>query len=245
VERPVLTRPRARASSRSQIAAATALAAAALALGTGLAGCLRGTSFACASDVDCTGSVPGHCEPVGFCSFPDGSCGAGGSRFGDLSGDYAGKCVGEIGPDGGIDAPGDGLDGPTAGCPATYAALPGIATHVYRGVPAAGTWTAQRSTCTDEGGYLAEPADAAELAAVNLLAGAIAIWVGLTDQDLEGTFVTGRGAAPLFEPMLPWATGEPDDAPQGGADCVFSSATGKYADDRCSTIRRAVCECEP
>jgi hypothetical protein len=132
-------------------------------------------------------------------------------------------------------------DGPPAACPATYMALPGVATHVYRAIPAAQTWGVQRNACTADGGYLVEPDDAAELAAVNMLAGAVEIWIGITDQATEGTFLTGRGAAPAF---LPWETGQPDDAPQGGADCVRSSATGTYADDRCNTTRRAVCECE-
>ena len=238
-----------RTSSRWQIAAA---AAALVALGAGLGGCLRSTTFACTSDVDCTGSAPGRCEPVGFCSFADGSCAAG-RRFGDHAGSYSDRCVGELGSDGGIDAPGDGMidaridamiDAPPAGCPATYAALPGVAAHVYRAIPAAGIWTTQRTACTADGGYLVEPDDAAELAAVNMLAGAVEIWVGLSDLATEGTFVTGRGAAPAY---VLWEAGEPDNLPQqgGGGDCVRSSATGTYADDRCSTPRRAVCECEP
>lgn len=208
-----------------------------------LASCLHGTSFMCARDDQCTGAAGGRCEPqINYCSFTDTSC-ASGSRFGDQSGPYAGKCVGEVGgPDGAIDGAIDGnIDTPPSRC-SGYVALAGIATHVYRGIPNTGTWTSQNGACTAEGGYLAEPNDAAELAAINMLAGAIEIWVGVSDQATEGTFLTGRGAAATF---LPWEAAEPDNLPTGGADCVRSSATGMYADDRCSTVRRAVCECEP
>ena len=239
--------PRAEPGTRSRIVASGCwLAGAALTAAAGaavLASCLHGTSFMCARDDQCTGAAGGRCElQVGYCSFSDGSC-ASGSRFGDHSGSYAGKCVGEEGgPDGAIDGATDGMiDTPMARC-AGYAALSGIATHVYRGIPGAATWTSQSSTCMAEGGYLAEPDDDTELVAINMLAGAIEIWVGVSDQTTEGTFVTSRGAAATF---LPWETGEPDNAPAGGADCVRSSATGMYADDRCSTLRRAVCECEP
>jgi hypothetical protein len=236
---------------RSRLAASGYwLAGAALTVAAGaamLASCLRSTSFRCTGDAQCTGAAGGRCElQIGYCSFSDGSC-ASGSRFGDQSGPYAGKCVGEEGgPDGAIDAAVDGTDGtidtPPVGCPGTYAPLAGVATHVYRVITAAGTWTSQRATCMAENGYLAEPDDVAELAAINMAAGPNEIWVGVTDQAVEGTFVTGRGGAVTF---LPWTTGEPDNMPAGGADCVFSSATGMYADDRCSTLRRAVCECEP
>jgi hypothetical protein len=227
-------------SPRSALAAPALLAAA---LGAGAAGCLRNPAFTCERDSQCTGNTIGRCETgLGFCSFSDGSC-TSGFRFGDHSGAYSGQCVGENGIDAGIDAPTDGsIDGPLVGCPGTYAALPGVATHVYRVINALQPWATQRSACTGENAYLVEPDDATELAAVNMAAGANEIWIGVTDQATEGVFVTSRGAAVTF---LPWEAGQPDDQPQPGADCVRSSATGTYADDRCSTTRRAVCECEP
>jgi len=67
-------------------------------------GCLRSNgSFHCTSNADCaSGGTAGTCESVGFCSFADGSC-PNGSRFGGLSGEYAGQCVGAR--DGGVDVP--------------------------------------------------------------------------------------------------------------------------------------------
>jgi hypothetical protein len=53
-------------------------------------GCSAG-AFACADDAQCGDA--GHCEPEGWCSFPDESC-PGGRRFGAHSGDgLGGACV--------------------------------------------------------------------------------------------------------------------------------------------------------
>ena len=206
-----------------------ALAAAlAAALAPGLAGCLRGTSFTCERDDQCTGSPAGRCEANGYCSFPDESC-ASGSRFGEHSGPLASQCVAE--------AP--GIDAHT--CPPAYVSFPGFASHLYRLINTAATWSVQSTACSSEGAYLAEPDSAAELNALRTLAGGNELWIGISDRATEGTFLTTRLAAPAY---LPWETGQPDDAPTG-ADCVRSSATATYADDRCTTLRQAACECEP
>ena len=73
---------------------ALALVTAALA-----AACLRSPSYQCASAAQCAqGGVTGRCEPSGFCSLPDPSCGDG-YRWADGS-PMAGACVGAGGPDG-------------------------------------------------------------------------------------------------------------------------------------------------
>lgn len=213
-------------SARAAATTAALIAAAAVPF----AGCLRSTTFECTSNADCTGSPPGTCEPAGYCSFPDTSCETG-RRFGDHSGPVSGQCVGAAGGDGGIDA--------QSACNG-YTALPSIATHRYRVITTTAAWATQRTTCTADGGYLVEPSGTAEMMAVTMLAGAVELWVGVTDQATELTFLTGRGAPATF---LPWEASQPDDAPTG-ADCVRSSATGTYADDRCTTARRAVCECD-
>jgi hypothetical protein len=69
-----------------------------------LAGCLRSAAFPCSQDSECVrAGEPGVCESTGFCSFADGSC-EGGRRYGDLSGKFAGQCVGG-------NVPGDGSNG--------------------------------------------------------------------------------------------------------------------------------------
>ena len=63
--------------------------------------CLRSTQFTCASTAEC--GTDGVCEANSFCSFTDATCPMG-RRYGELSGPFAGKCVGEEpGIDGGID----------------------------------------------------------------------------------------------------------------------------------------------
>ena len=224
-------------SPPASLTAAPAWWAAALtaALAAAPAGCLRNPAFACEIDAQCTGKTAGVCvTAVGYCAFNDGTCSSG-TRFGEHAGPYSGQCVGATGDDAGIDG------ALPEGCIGAYAALPGIATHKYRLITTLTSWSAQATTCASERAYLVEPDDAAELAALNMLAGAVELWVGVSDQATEGTFVYGRGGAVTF---LPWENNQPDDAPQPGADCVRSSATGTYADDKCVTARRTVCECE-
>ena len=68
------------------------------------------SEFACTDDVQCQAQGgAGRCEATGFCSFPDESCGPGGSRYGELAGGLSNQCVnGEPPPDG----PGPEPDGP-------------------------------------------------------------------------------------------------------------------------------------
>lgn len=76
-------------------------------VGAAGAGCLRSTQFRCAEDSDCArGGAIGRCESVGYCSFDDASC-DGGRRYGELSGPYAGQCIGDVTmpDDAGVDAP--------------------------------------------------------------------------------------------------------------------------------------------
>ena len=207
--------------------------AAVLAIGL-CGGCLRPTSFTCATNAECAG---GTCEDVGFCSFSDSAC-AGGNRFGEFSGPFAGQCVGESGIDAGADATDATLDA-AAAC-TSYLTLPD-APHRYRSIATNASWFSQRTSCAADGGYLAIPDDLVELTAITTLAGTSPSWVGLTDDATEGTFVTVLGAVATF---LPWDTGEPNDTP-GAADCVRASPAHQLADDRCTTARAAICECEP
>lgn len=69
-----------------------------------LAGCWSPReAFVCASAVECqAGGASGTCEPNGYCSYADGSCGAGRRYGGGAGGGLAGICVGdEPGGDGG------------------------------------------------------------------------------------------------------------------------------------------------
>lgn len=228
--------------------------------------CMKPGLFECSLDTECSyASGHGTCEPNGRCSFPDPSCPSG-RRFGALSGPVANECVEHGAPhDGGVDVP-DGhslvdagpdalvdaavdaaidapIDAPPQECPTTYAPIDGLpTTHVYRVLPSAASWTSQRDACAADPGttYLAIPDDLAELQALLALAGAD-VWIGISDTQTEGTFVTVKGTAP---PFLPWAPGEPNN--MGNQDCVRTiGAAGQVETLTCGTAANAICECEP
>jgi hypothetical protein len=205
------------------------------------AGCLRPTEFKCAGDSQC--GSDGVCQASGYCSFTDMGC-ASGQRYGEYAGSSSGQCVEASMPmvDGGVDMMVDAFV--PGNCPATYMALPNAGSHVYRLTNNAQQWVTQRDRCNADGAYLAIPDNVGELQAITTAAAAARTWVGITDFQNEGTFVTVRGATPTF---LPWAATEPDNpGGAGGEDCVsalMSSPT--IATDRCSSSFPAVCECEP
>lgn len=211
-----------------------------------LAGCLRDTSFRCATSSDC--GAGGTCQTdVGFCSEPDPAC-ASGFRFGSSAGSYANECVGGGGqPDAGVDASTGGdasIDAPVpAGCPSGYNTINGgQGTHRYQLINMAENWGTQRAFCaaTSSSAYLAIPDDQSELDAIQTLGAAPQVWVGITDSAMENTWRNVKGVVQTF---LPWNTGQPDDAGPG-EDCVITQGN-KLSDERCSTKFRAVCECEP
>jgi hypothetical protein len=200
------------------------------------AGCLRSTEFHCTTDTDC--GANGVCQSVGFCSFPDATCG---QRFGDASGPYAGQCVSaNVGSDAGIDA---AVDSPApSGCDG-FTAIAGQP-HLYKMIATTADWNTQHDGCAgaSSSAYLAIPDDATELTALDTFAGAVATyWIGIGDMGQEGVYVTVKGATATF---LPWATGEPDNAMN--SDCVSAiTAAAQFQDDRCMTHESAICECEP
>jgi hypothetical protein len=208
-----------------------------------VSGCLKEAAFECTSDPQCTrGGTQGTCEAVGFCSFPDRTC-ASGRRFGDVSGMYTQRCVGDheggadVAIDGGFAVP-DGLE-----CPVGYAILTGAPDHAYRRISTAAAWQNQVTACRDEGAnvYLAIPDSETELRAILTFASSD-VWVGISDVAVEASYVTVHDTVPGF---LPWAAGQPDDS-GGGSDCVQAlSASATYDDRRCSNSVIAVCECEP
>ena len=206
---------------------------------TGSAGCLKGTVFECATNIDCGA---GNCELTGYCSFADTGCESG-WRYGEHSADLSGTCVGAETPDGPPGQPDAAIDasidaGPDL-CPTTYAFLGGGLNHKYRLLGTVLTKNQQETVCQGDGAYLAIPDDANELTQVTGLSGNI--WVGVSDQVTENMWLTSLGATATF---LPWATGEPDD--QGpGEDCVMATATLLYYDERCGDRHPAVCECVP
>ncbi len=210
-----------------------------------LAGCLRKTEFKCQTSDQC--STGGVCEmTTGYCSFADAEC-PDGRRYGGLSGDLAGECVGGGGGSGVVDAGIDGtlIDGAPGGCPSNYAALPSAGTHVYRVLTTTATWSVQKGLCSADGGraYLAVPNDQAELTALMTAANQVHAWVGIDDQGAEGTYVTANGGT--FSPTDPlWDTNEPNNMPfngNGASDCVSGvKTTNQVADTKCNETYTAI-----
>jgi Lectin C-type domain len=206
---------------------------------TASVGCLRSTEFRCFQNSDC-GAI-GVCEPVGYCSVPNTDCAGTGRSFSDSAGQgLSSTCVPAGGPgrDAGVDAP---IDGPVnTRCPAPYAAVAGSA-HLYKRLPNT-MWNAARDECKrgNTSAYLAVPDDATELMNLATVAMATPFWIGLDDQQQNGTFMTQKGVAATF---LPWANNQPDA--NGGKDCVQAISDTQIATEKCNMMRTAVCECEP
>lgn len=224
----------------------------ACALASSSVACLRATAFHCETSADC--GAGGTCQAdVGGCSVIDDDCPSQ-QRYGDSAGGLAGQCVPVSGT---IDAslPADAppidappIDAPPAGCPADYDELVGgQAGHRYRLVTTTASWTDQRDGCAGAGAnvYLAIPGDADELAALVELATSTQLWVGITDQVTEGTWLDVKGAPQTF---LPWAITRPNTSPNNIDDCVIAIGFGAaptIRDGRCSSTQLpAICECE-
>jgi hypothetical protein len=216
-----------------------------------LAGCLRGPDYRCASATDC--GAQGTCQPGGHCSFADPSC-ATGQRFGELSGAFAGQCVGAggdagvthdapIGRDAETDAPhgSDASIDASTSCPGSYASLSGGESgHVYRLITASTDWQTQVDTCAGDSptAYLAIPGNNGELSAIRSLAGANA-WIGIDDITNPGTYVTVLGAAATY---LPWGPGQPDTSQH----CAYAkNMSNRIATAACASPQIGVCECAP
>lgn len=213
-------------------------------LALALGGCLRQTQFQCDTDSAC--GAGGVCESTGFCSFIDKNCDSG-RRYGDSAGANAGQCTSGGGSGSGVVDSGvvdaREIDAPP-GCPASFTTVAGAGTHVYKVIATADSWTKQQTACRafTTNAYLMVPDDAAELAAIDGVAGSAQYWVGINDIANEGVFVNVLNMTQTF---LPWQPPAPDDAGPG-EDCVEAiSASNKLNDDRCNLARTAVCECAP
>ena len=116
--------------------------------------------------------------------------------------------------------------------------------HFYRLVTSSAEWNPARTTCEDDGAYLVVIGDQAENDHVRSLSGNGNLWIGLSDQDDEDTFVWANGVE-LDEDndFASWNNGEPNN--QGEEDCVEMRGNGSWNDSSCGDRREFVCECDP
>ncbi|MCZ7644597.1 MAG: tandem-95 repeat protein [Planctomycetota bacterium] len=113
--------------------------------------------------------------------------------------------------------------------------------NAYLHVEATVSWYDAKAACEAMGGHLVTIADAEENAFVRSLAGYV-FWIGLTDQETEGTWkwITG-------EPVnyTNWRSGEPNNS--GNEDHANIEADGRWNDlqgDRSTALQPYMCEWE-
>jgi hypothetical protein len=138
-------------------------------------------------------------------------------------------------------------------CPSGYASLDGSRTQ-YRIVETRASWSVAAADCNDDDdelgssdGYthLVVVGDELEKAALTNRVGDNT-WVGLTDVELEGTFVwvtdEDTGGFPIVGDHPPWDRDDPD----GGRteNCVRFKRSYDFEDKRCDEPNRYVCECD-
>jgi len=102
------------------------------------------------------------------------------------------------------------------------------------------TWVNARTICAAEGATLAVPDTGYETLAIATIgsnAGFTETWVGLSDLETEGTWITVLGQPATH---LPWAASEPD----GGtvANCARLTESSVLLDDDCMDKFGFTCE---
>lgn len=144
--------------------------------------------------------------------------------------------------DGGV---GDDAPSSQVACHTDSQYIPNPVTSIrYKAVATATSWTAAQADCASAGGHLVVINDAAEDMYIDSLL-ASEIWIGYSDQAVEGTFVWVAGLTSSYTNWRP--DGNPNDG--GGSepqDCAEIDETGGFwNDDNCPELDPYVCECPP
>jgi hypothetical protein len=139
----------------------------------------------------------------------------------------------------GIDQDCSGLADDDPSCPECYSIVAGPRTYLSCHTPRA--WADARAQCLAEGADLVVLDSPLEESALTAVWAAFAYhncWLGLTDADSEGVFVTVAGELPTW---TPWADGEPNNW-NDAEDCAEHVMTGSWNDLDCLVDRAVVCE---
>lgn len=177
-----------------------------------------------------------------------GSGGNGGGTAGTENSGDAGHVASEGGAPGG--AAGEGGAAPMPRCWDSYPTVVEGLTSRYKVVAPGQPWVVAERDCEADGAHLVVIDDAAEQTYLTSLAQQTTtdngstnelVWLGLTDQTVEGTFewVTGQ---PLS--VSHWSSGEPNNSFGGIEDCAEIRGSGDWNDDHCSARLAYVCECD-
>ena len=116
--------------------------------------------------------------------------------------------------------------------------------HNYLFVNSAMTWTNAKKYCIAQGGHLATISNATENQFVFNLGGQQSTWIGLTDEAVEGTFVSVTGEPVTY---FNWNPGQPDNnfggQPENYVD-FYPGGGGTWNDARAALTVPFVCEFE-
>ena len=102
----------------------------------------------------------------------------------------------------------------------------------YKYYSTAQIFSTAKSTCAAEGGWLAAPLNATDNSTLNTLAAGNAIWLGISDLLVEGTFKIDSTNHPLNGSNITysnWAGGEPNNY-GGNEDLVELYSGGAWND---------------
>jgi len=100
-------------------------------------------------------------------------------------------------------------------------------------------WSTGQTVCSFAPGYsMTTVNDDAENAFLDAVGGSARLWIGYTDQAVEGSFFWVDGTLPGYEN---WNSGEPNNA--GNEDCVEMLPSGLWNDMPCgATLDGVICE---
>ena len=100
------------------------------------------------------------------------------------------------------------------------------------------SFTDASALCNQDAGKLASIRSPQENEFVHNLTGGKDVFIGLTDTEIEGTFVWSDGSTVVY---TNWEDGEPNDE-HGIGDCVILVANGKWNDTPCSMWYEYLCK---
>jgi hypothetical protein len=103
------------------------------------------------------------------------------------------------------------------------------------------TWTDALAVCEIFGGTLAKIDSSSENTTLGSAVASLSVarfWIGLSDADVEGTFVWTDGSSASY---TSWNSGEPASS-DTSQNCVYMLENGAWYDERCEQVFGFICE---
>ncbi|KAF0308394.1 Mannose-binding protein C [Amphibalanus amphitrite] len=133
-----------------------------------------------------------------------------------------------------------GTIGSRCSCPPGFTRCAG---RCYRRIGGEVIYATAQSQCAALGAHLAVPRSEAEnQCAINLAVGDD-VWLGVTDEVTEGTWMGKDTCGRVSPPAAWWNLGEPNNwGDTNDADCIYIHFSGKWADWDCPTLSFPLCQ---